>query len=113
VPTFNLRYTLCVKAVSYDAIEPIIKNPSILPMEVDEDNENESEYRIRIGNSVKYLKIAAATFDRDTLSIPLASLPSPPYSDYNWTVAHISRDVESGELKTSLSEQQLAGVQNV
>lgn len=87
--------------------------PSILSMEVDDDNENESEYRIRIGNKVKYLKIAAATFDRDTLSFPLASLPSLPYSEDNWTVAHVFRDVESGELRTSLSEQQLAGVQNV
>ncbi|KAJ4325700.1 hypothetical protein N0V94_000459 [Neodidymelliopsis sp. IMI 364377] len=85
----------------------------MLSMEVDDDNENDSEYRIRIGNSVKYLKIAAATFDRDTLSIPLASLPSLPYSNDNWTVAHISRDTESGELKTSLSEQELADVQNV
>ncbi|KAF1359209.1 alpha-galactosidase A [Lizonia empirigonia] len=86
---------------------------SILSMEVDDDNENESEYRIRIGHKVKYLKIAAATFDRDTLSFPLASLPLPPYSDDNWNVAHISRDIGSGELRTLLSQQQLAGVQNV
>lgn len=30
-----------------------------------------------------------------------------------WTVAHISRDVESGELSTLLSKQQMVGVQNV
>lgn len=86
---------------------------SILSMEVDDSNENESEYRIRIGHKVKYLKIAAATFDRDTLSFPLASLPLSLFSDDNWNVAHISRDVNSGELQTSLLQQQLAGVQNV
>jgi hypothetical protein len=87
--------------------------PSIISMEVDDDNENESEYRLRIGNKVKYLKVAAATFDRDILSFPLASLPPLPYDDDNWTVAHICRDAESGTLRTSLSGQKLAGVQNV
>ncbi|OAL56906.1 alpha-galactosidase A [Pyrenochaeta sp. DS3sAY3a] len=87
--------------------------PFVLSMEVDDDNEGESEYRIRIGNKVKYLKIAPATFDRNTLSFPLPSLPSLPYNDDNWTVAHISRDVGSGELRTSLSKQRMATVQNV
>ncbi|KAH7128831.1 alpha-galactosidase A [Dendryphion nanum] len=87
--------------------------PSIISMEIDDDNENESEYRLRIGNKVKYLKVAAATFDRATLSFPLAHLPPLPYEDDNWTVAYLSRDVESGKLKTLLSGQQIAGVENV
>ncbi|OAK98908.1 alpha-galactosidase A [Phaeosphaeriaceae sp. SRC1lsM3a] len=82
-------------------------------MEVDDDNENESEYRIRVGNRVKCLRVAAGTFDRATLSFPLAHLPPLPYEDDNWTVAYISRDVESGELKTSLLEHQIAAVKNV
>lgn len=57
--------------------------PSIISMEVDDDNENESEYRLRIGNRVKYLKVAPATFDRATLSFPLAHLPPLPYEDDN------------------------------
>lgn len=82
-------------------------------MDVDDDNEDESEYRVRFGNRVKYLRVAAATFDRDTLSFPLAHLPSLPYEDDNWTVAHITRDVKSGELKTSFLKHQIAGVKNV
>ena len=87
--------------------------PVVLSMEVDDDNQEESEYRIRVGNKVKYLKIAPTTFDRDTLSFPLASLPPLPYDNDDWTVANISRDHGSGELKVSLSTQQLASVQNV
>jgi hypothetical protein len=55
--------------------------PSILSMEADGDNEVESEYRIRVGNKIKYIEIAPGTFDGDTLSFPLASLPSLPCSD--------------------------------
>jgi hypothetical protein len=82
-------------------------------MEIDDENENESAYRIKIGNKVKFLKVTAATFDRATLSFPPAHLPSLPYEDDNWTVAHLSRDTESGASKLTLSEYQLAGVQNV
>jgi hypothetical protein len=82
-------------------------------MEVDGDNEVESEYRIRVGNKIRYIEVAPGTFDGDTLSFPLVSLPSLPYSDDKWTTAYISRDAESGELRTSLSERQLAGVQNL
>ncbi|KAF2789273.1 alpha-galactosidase A [Melanomma pulvis-pyrius CBS 109.77] len=91
--------------------EPLV--PSIISMEIDDDNETESEYRLRIGHRVKYLKVAAATFDRATLSFPIAHLPPLPYEDDSWTVASISRNVESGQLRTSLSGQQLAGVRNI
>lgn len=57
--------------------------------------------------------MAAATFDRDILSFPLADLPSLPYDDNSWNVAHICRDVTSGELATSLSRKNLRGVRNV
>ncbi|KAI1460636.1 alpha-galactosidase A [Annulohypoxylon moriforme] len=83
--------------------------PIILSMEVDDENSYESEYRLRVGNQVKYLVVAPGTFDRDTLSLPLQSLPPLPY-DEEWTVANISRDKTSGCLKTSLSNRTLAGV---
>lgn len=83
--------------------------PIILSMEVDDDDSFESEYRLRIGNQVKYLVISPGTFDRDTLSFPLQSLPPLPY-DEEWTVAKISRDKTSGDLKTSILNRTLAGV---
>jgi hypothetical protein len=82
-------------------------------MEVDGDNEVENEYRIQVGNKIKYIEIAPGTFDGDILSPPLASLPSLPYSDGKWTTAYISRDAESGELRILLSERQLGGFQNL
>ncbi|OJJ47625.1 hypothetical protein ASPZODRAFT_131171 [Penicilliopsis zonata CBS 506.65] len=83
--------------------------PVVLSMEVDDDDSFQSEYRVRIGNQVKYLVISPQTFDRDTLSFPIPSLPGLPWSD-EWTVAYISRDKETGGLKTSLSKRKLAGV---
>ncbi|PVH77531.1 hypothetical protein DL98DRAFT_517272, partial [Cadophora sp. DSE1049] len=83
--------------------------PVILSMEVDDDDSFESEYRLRIGNQVKYLIISPRTFDRDILSFPIHSLPRLPHNE-EWTVAHISRDKTSGGLKTSISNQTLAGV---
>ncbi|KAI1271329.1 alpha-galactosidase A [Xylaria sp. FL0933] len=82
--------------------------PIILSMEVDDDDSFESEYRLQIGNQVNYLVISSGTFDRDTLSFPLLSLPRLPYNE-EWTVAHISRDKTSGDLKTSISNRTLAG----
>ncbi|OQD78752.1 hypothetical protein PENANT_c084G05762 [Penicillium antarcticum] len=83
--------------------------PIVLSMEVDDTDSFESEYRLRIGNSVKYIIISPKTFDRDTLSFPVQSLPSLPWYD-EWTVAHISRNGTSGDLKTSISNRTLAGV---
>ncbi|KAJ9255178.1 hypothetical protein DTO195F2_6394 [Paecilomyces variotii] len=83
--------------------------PVVLSMEVDDDNAFESEYRLRFGNQVKYLIIAPNTFDRDILSFPIQSLPSLPHTK-EWTIAHISRDETSGDLKTSISNRTLAGV---
>lgn len=52
--------------------------PVILSMEVDDDDSFESEYRLRIESQVKYLIISPGTFDRDTLSFPIQSLPNLP-----------------------------------
>ncbi|SPJ71500.1 uncharacterized protein FTOL_01228 [Fusarium torulosum] len=88
---------------------PLLMQPVILSMEVDDEDSFESEYRLRIGNQVKYLTISPKTFNRDTLSFPIQSLPPLPYEE-EWTVAHISRDEASGDLKTSISNRTLAGV---
>ncbi|KAH7227616.1 hypothetical protein BKA60DRAFT_675243 [Fusarium oxysporum] len=88
---------------------PLLIQPVILSMEVDDDDSFESEYRLRIGDQVKYLVISPRTFDRDTLSFPIQSLPCLPCNE-EWTVAHISRDETSGELETSISNRALAGV---
>ncbi|KAL2015244.1 hypothetical protein VTK56DRAFT_5950 [Thermocarpiscus australiensis] len=85
------------------------RQPIILSMEVDDDDSFESEYRLQIGDQVKYLVISPGTFARDTLSFPLQALPTLPY-DKEWTVAHISRDKTTGMLKTSLLNRKLAGV---
>ncbi|KAF4497274.1 alpha-galactosidase a [Fusarium agapanthi] len=53
--------------------------------------------------------ISPGTFDRDTLSFPIPSLPCLPCNE-EWTVAHISRDETSGKLKTSVTNRALAGV---
>ena len=87
----------------------LLTQPVILSMEVDDDDTFESEYRLQFGDKVKYLIISPQTFERDTLSFPLQSLPYLPYNE-EWTVAHISRDKASGDLKTLLSNRKLAGV---
>ena len=70
IPTGNL-----VRAEPDSA--PLLQ-PTILSMEVDDENSVESEYRLQIGNQVRYLVVAPGTFDRDTLWYPLPSLPQLP-----------------------------------
>jgi hypothetical protein len=63
--------------------------PIILSMEVDDDDSFESEYRLRIGNQVKYLVIPLGTFDRDTLSSPFRpSLVFLPMRNGLWPKSH-------------------------
>lgn len=94
-------------------MSPETRAPSILSMEVDVENEDESEYRILVDKQVKYLKIVPGTFEQDVLSFPIASLPPLLFSDLSWTVAHISRHPGSGKLDAMLSHKNLAAVQNV
>ena len=88
-----------------------LMQPVVLSMEVDDNDSVASEYRVQIGNQVKYLVVSPKTFDRDTLSFPVPSLPDLPRNDEEWTVARISRDADSGDLKTSISNKTLAGVE--
>lgn len=87
--------------------------PCIISMEADPQDEVESEYRVKAGSSVKYITIVPGTLHPELLSYPLASLPALPYDDQSWTVALISRDPQSGELVTQLSDRKLAGVENI
>lgn len=96
---------------SDEHIEHLTMQPVILSMEVDDDDAYESEYRVQVESQVKYLIISPGTFDRDTLSLPIDSLPPLPYNE-NWTVAHISRDKSSNDLKYSLSDRKLAGIKD-
>lgn len=82
----------------------------IVDMEVDDDSSYESEYRIQMENLMKYVVIAPGTFDRDTLSLPLAELPHLP-CDKEWTVANISRNGTTKQLQTEFSARELSGVQ--
>ncbi|PYH80571.1 hypothetical protein BO82DRAFT_286313 [Aspergillus uvarum CBS 121591] len=84
-------------------------HPVVLFMEVDDDDSFSSEYRVQIGNCVNYLIISPNTFDKDRLSFSVQSLPALPWNG-DWTMAHISRDDISGELRTSISTRPLAGV---
>lgn len=84
-------------------------HPVILSMEV--CSRDDSEYRILIEGQVKYLTIAPGTYDRQTLSMPLGSLPSL-MKEGKWNIAQISRDLATSELKASLRSIQLAGVRD-
>ncbi|KFY70962.1 hypothetical protein V498_10171 [Pseudogymnoascus sp. VKM F-4517 (FW-2822)] len=88
-----------------------VPQPKVISMEVDDEDSCESEYRLQIGNEVKYLVINPGTYDRDTLSFLLADLPPLQYSA-NWTVAHISRS-PTGTLRTTLSTRKLAGIKTL
>lgn len=88
-----------------------IEQPVILSMEVDDEDAYESEYRVQIGSQVKYLVISPGTYERDTLSFPIESLPPLPYHE-KWTVAHISRNKTSNDLEYTLTDQRLPGVNN-
>ncbi|KAF2155225.1 hypothetical protein K461DRAFT_110139 [Myriangium duriaei CBS 260.36] len=66
-----------------------IPQPTIISREVDDDDSWESEYRLQIGDKVKYLVIAPGTFTREALSLPLYSIPNLPYAQ-DWNVALIA-----------------------
>ncbi|KAI8965025.1 hypothetical protein F5Y11DRAFT_314412 [Daldinia sp. FL1419] len=84
--------------------------PVILSLQVDEEGDFESEYRLRLGKEVKYITIFPGTFDAETLSFPLPVLPDFP-DDVKWNVAHISRDPATDEVTASLWNRTLPGVQ--
>ena len=71
---------------------------------------DESHFRIRYGDRVKYVAVAPGTLDSDELLMPLYSLPPLPYKEDGWTVARVSRSAENQKLKFSLKHRPLLGV---
>ena len=78
-------------------------------MSVDESNDAESYYRLRIGDQIKYLSVAPGTFHEDIITFPpvlIDHLPKLPSGD--WTRAHIYR--KSDHLIVEPSNKPLKGV---
>jgi predicted Ser/Thr protein kinase len=78
-------------------------------MDVDMSNQVESEYRVCIGNQIKYILVDPGTFHGDILSFPpdlLNHLPKLPSGD--WTHARISRKL--GHVVVEPSNAMLKGV---
>jgi len=78
-------------------------------MDVDTSNRVESEYRVRIGDQIKYILVDPGTFHGDILSFPPDlnnHLPKLPFGD--WTRVRIFR--KSGHLVVEPSNAMLKGV---
>ena len=86
----------------------------MLSMEIDTAGRGHSYFRILAGTLVKYIVIAPNALDADSLDdMPLNFsniLPPLPYNDPSWSFVQISRDHETGELRSSISQLQLKGV---
>ncbi|KAK2834913.1 hypothetical protein FQN49_006787 [Arthroderma sp. PD_2] len=82
---------------------------SMAVLSMDVGDKDDSEYRLLIDGKVKYVTISPRTYDRNTLSAPLESLPALPKAK-EWNIAFISRDPFTNELKTRLSNRELVGV---
>ncbi|KAF8801441.1 hypothetical protein BYT27DRAFT_7147422 [Phlegmacium glaucopus] len=83
--------------------------PEVLSMDVDEDNQVVSEYRIRFGDQIKYILVDPKTFHEDILTFPpdlIDHLPELP--DGDWTRVRIFR--KSGNLVVEPSNTPLKGV---
>ncbi|KAL5344818.1 hypothetical protein ACLOAV_010215 [Pseudogymnoascus australis] len=83
---------------------PRAPQPTIIAMEVDDEDSWGSEYRLQRGTQIP----EPTTETRS----PFPSPPSPPPIDANWTVAHISRS-PSGILLTTLATRKLAGIKSL
>jgi predicted Ser/Thr protein kinase len=92
-------------------MESASHSPEILSMET--STRDDSHFRIRIGNKVKYVVVAPGTLTSDELFLPLYSLPPLPYNEDDWTVAHVSRRAGDKKLETSLERRQLRGVKEI
>lgn len=86
-------------------------SPEVLSMET--STRDDSHFRIRYGDRVKYVVVAPGTLDSDELFMPLSSLPPLPYEEDGWTVASVSRSAENQKLKSSLEHRRLRGVKEI
>ncbi|KAI0398723.1 alpha-galactosidase A [Xylaria palmicola] len=86
----------------------------MLSMDFDTSGRANCYFRVLVRESVKYIVVAPGALDADALdNMPLDFMdiiPQIPYDDSNWSIAHISRDPETGELQSSLSQAPLKGV---
>ena len=85
--------------------------PEILSMET--LMRDESHFRIRYGDKVKYVTIAPGTLNSDELFIPLYSFPPLPYKEDGWIIARVSRSAENQKLKFLLKHRPLFGVKEI
>ncbi|KAB5547159.1 alpha-galactosidase A [Coniochaeta sp. 2T2.1] len=70
-------------------------------------------YRIRLGSRVHYLTIPVGVFDEDTMCRPyllIPKLPDLPSDSPPWTTMTISRDEDSGSLRTTTSTEPLPAI---
>lgn len=88
---------------------PASNSLEILSMET--SSRDNSYYRIRAGDKVKYVNVAPGILDANGLLMPLRSLPPLPYSDNKWNVASVSRSGEDNTFETVLESRPLRGVE--
>ncbi|KAL1880036.1 hypothetical protein Daus18300_001399 [Diaporthe australafricana] len=71
---------------------------------------SDSHFRIRCGESVKYVIVAPETFDDDELLMALDCLPPLPYDKDEWNFARVSRTAGDPKLHVSLDFRPLRGL---
>ncbi|KAK2030759.1 alpha-galactosidase A [Colletotrichum zoysiae] len=86
-------------------------SPEVLSMET--STRDDSYFRIRYNDKVKYVVVTRGTFNSDELCLPLYSLPPLPYEDDGWTVARVSRNPGSPQLQFVLENRPLQGVKEI
>ncbi|KAJ3555561.1 hypothetical protein NPX13_g10331 [Xylaria arbuscula] len=86
-------------------------SPEVLSMET--STRDDSYFRIRYNDKVKYVVVIRGTFNSDELCLPLYSLPPLPYEDDGWTVARVSRNPGSPQLQFVLENRPLQGVKEI
>lgn len=80
----------------------------ILSQCIDDENGN---YRLRVGRRVHYLVISSGVFDDDTMCRPYLLIPRlPDLPDSPWTTMTISRG-EDGSLTSTISTDPLPEIQ--
>ncbi|KAI2633082.1 hypothetical protein GGS26DRAFT_66564 [Hypomontagnella submonticulosa] len=89
----------------------VVPFPEVISME--SSARSDSYYRVRYGSHIKYVLVKQGTLQGDDLLMPLYSLPTLPYDSDDWTLATITRNSETGELVSSLSNQPLDSVKEI
>ncbi|PPR02903.1 hypothetical protein CVT26_009748 [Gymnopilus dilepis] len=103
-------YSVSLLEIYYPITSPFFGMQEILSMDVSsgDEEEEESEYRIRFGDQIKYIIVQGGIFDEDTRSsMPdlLAALPRLPNGD--WTTARVSKAAHRDTITYQLSYRTL------